>query len=703
MEAKRHLLGIGVLAAAGMLASCQQDVLTELVNEPASLSQAISFETRSSNTVSTRAENSSAAVGTNLEDHHETFAVWGFKNVYDTENDSALISSVVFGDSIDTTDADGNKLLTGTLVYYNANASGVFEATRWEYLTARFWDKKAANYYFYAAAPESFNWRLNQNLKQITDQDPGTEAAKPKFPDLPEQPWVTTNPGDKRTLEPATNPGSKPAKPSIEEVTKPTAPAGTEVTAADVEADESRFPEYQKWQAYNDSLTKFNQYDAIIKEYQEKLLAYSEDSAKYYKYIGDSLHNDSVARYLAYTEFAGPDGTWEKYQDSLKNYQEWREKYLIHQAFLKNGDKEKHALSYITLNDFSLNGDNASATAGTSYTKTFKSVANDKDIMIAEPKYVDNAQILTNAPVNLDFIHLLSRLNISVYKDGFTLGNAEVKLNQLEVRNMKAAGSFNENAELEKIIGKYEGNSDASETVDLATGTNIRWTPNDAVTANYSSIKNYAVPSTDSLPNSPETASYEYVLQSLIIPQNILWDKVSLDGIRGNNTSVTDAAYKEAYLYIDYDITTREMEYKYHNLDTIMKNNPTWTVVQAAEYFMEFKADSTQKADVSILRSGAYEIVNGTQLVFKKVKDGGKTVTDNFTAYFNLASIFAAVPDFYKSYEDGKYFDYNDTEIAVFCEGWQNNIHFTIKPDVILFDADVYEWADKETVNPILN
>ena len=31
------------------------------------------------------------------------------------------------------------------------------------------------------------------------------------------------------------------------------------------------------------------------------------------------------------------------------------------------------------------------------------------------------------------------------------------------------------------------------------------------------------------------------------------------------------------------------------------------------------------------------------------------------------------------------------------CEGWQNNIWITIDPTRIIFDAEVYKWADKNT------
>ena len=703
METKRHLFGIGVIAAVTVLASCQQEVLTEIMDTPASQGNAtIGFTTNSANLVATRAENSNADAKNDLEKHHESFAVWGFKNVVDK---GELTSSLVFGNKLAETDGEtpAEALISGESVTYNKNASGVFEETKWEYSPARFWDKMADTYYFYAAAPQNFSWKLYQNLTQIATNPgaPGTEVAKPSFPELPEQPWQDTDPGTNVTEEPTPveEPGEEPVEPTPA-VTMPDAPDGTEVTAPEAEADPTKYPAYLEWKAYNEALAAYNTYKELKDKYDNDKAVWDNQVNAYNKYLADKEQYRKYVKYQEYQVFINI--TWPAYLENLQAYNEWRDKYIAYNAYMQNNDKQHHALSYIRLYDFTLNGDNASTDALQDYTKTFKSVANDKDIMIAEPNCVTNAQISTNDAVNLDFIHILSRLNISVYKDEFTLGNADVTLNQLEVRNMKSKGSFNENATLERVIGKYNsGATEAKESIDLMAGTSERWDVTTDVTT-YKSITGFAVPSTKTLPNAPATAQYKYVLQSLVIPQNVQWDNVNLDGTLADEAgkSVTDNGYSDAYLCIAYSITTKEMEYSYVDLSGIMTAG-SLTAAQAAKYFIEFKADENQKATVSRKENGELEVVNFTQLVFKKVKDGGKQITEDFTAYYNLASIFAAVKD--NDYVNGEYDDFKNTEMAVFCEGWQNNIHFTIRPDAILLDADVYEWADKETVNPILN
>lgn len=51
-----------------------------------------------------------------------------------------------------------------------------------------------------------------------------------------------------------------------------------------------------------------------------------------------------------------------------------------------------------------------------------------------------------------------------------------------------------------------------------------------------------------------------------------------------------------------------------------------------------------------------------------------------YTAYYNLAHAFNVAAD----------------ETLNFCEGWQNVLNIKIDADMIVFDAEVYEWKDKE-------
>ena len=56
--------------------------------------------------------------------------------------------------------------------------------------------------------------------------------------------------------------------------------------------------------------------------------------------------------------------------------------------------------------------------------------------------------------------------------------------------------------------------------------------------------------------------------------------------------------------------------------------------------------------------------------------------SEPYTAYYNLAHAFGVAAG----------------SVLNFCEGWQNTLNIKIDADAIVFDAEVYEWADK--VNP---
>ena len=116
-------------AAATMFAACSQnDVLNEVqVQEEA---KAIGFSTYAGKV--TRAENNNTAVNTSdLEAHHTTFKVWGYKNTH---------TDYIFG---------------GVRVTANGSA--------WTYSPKKYWDKAATSYQFYAAAPDNGLWNLSEN------------------------------------------------------------------------------------------------------------------------------------------------------------------------------------------------------------------------------------------------------------------------------------------------------------------------------------------------------------------------------------------------------------------------------------------------------------------------------------------------------------------------------------------------------------
>ncbi len=293
--------------AATMFAACSQtEVIDEVVDN--STPKAIGFTTYTEG--QTRAENSSANYEWDLEKHHSTFKVWAYKKV------------------------SNDKVFTGDIVSH--------DGTKWDYTNTRYWDKAASWYEFYAAAPQNFNWVLNEKT-----------------------------------------------------------------------AD-------------------------------------------------------------------------------------------------KNDD-------YFTLANYELKGDNLNSGGFSDYKESF-SEANDKDLMIAEPKKVENANF--NTDVQLNFIHILSRLNITVKKDGSV--DDQVNLVKLDVVDLKNIGNFNE----DHIIGT------------LADGITSRWTPAD----NYTTITydNNDVVETDA----------KYAVQALVIPQNAEVTSVSVN-LDGTNITVE----KKPYIRIQYTIT----------------------------------------------------------------------------------------------------------------------------------------------------
>ena len=115
-------------AATMMLAACAE---TDLVNEvQESAPVAIDFDTFA---------NKATRAATDLGDHHENFAVWGYKNT---------ASDYVFG--------------TSTTVGVTVEADGT-------YTPKKYWDKAATTYEFYAAAPKTADWTLNANTNAQND------------------------------------------------------------------------------------------------------------------------------------------------------------------------------------------------------------------------------------------------------------------------------------------------------------------------------------------------------------------------------------------------------------------------------------------------------------------------------------------------------------------------------------------------------
>lgn len=172
---------------------------------------------------------------------------------------------------------------------------------------------------------------------------------------------------------------------------------------------------------------------------------------------------------------------------------------------------------YFTTSQLEIKAHNAAKADDHKYEESFKGVTNAVDYMIAEPKNVDLETVTFADPVQLNFIHILSRLNITVSKAS-TLSSQTVTMNSLEVHNVKNIGSFNENATISNGT--------------LAGGTYDRWTPT-ANLATYQALTNEVIKVKPASPNKPE-----YMLQALVMPQLAEYEStIKLDGTGATSTS----------------------------------------------------------------------------------------------------------------------------------------------------------------------
>lgn len=180
-----------------------------------------------------------------------------------------------------------------------------------------------------------------------------------------------------------------------------------------------------------------------------------------------------------------------------------------------NANTDAKEDDYFTTSQLEIKAHNADSLT---YQESFKDVANAVDYMIAEPKNVDvEAVVNFTDPVQLNFIHILSRLNITVSKAS-TLSSQTVTMNSLEVHNVKNIGSFNENAPISHGT--------------LAGGTYDRWTPA-ANLATYQALTNQEIAVKPTSPEKPK-----YMLQALVMPQLAEYEStIELDGTGATSTS----------------------------------------------------------------------------------------------------------------------------------------------------------------------
>lgn len=191
---------------------------------------------------------------------------------------------------------------------------------------------------------------------------------------------------------------------------------------------------------------------------------------------------------------------------------------------------------YLTLADFELYGENLANGTNTATGTSWIGKA-DKDLLIAAPCPVDKGSYNKPTPdkVNLDFIHILSRLNIAVKTT--TTG---VVLTKLDVVGLVKAGDFNENASLTPDV--------------LADGTTKRWNADGA---------KYTLSGAGLAALTKDVAAV-YTHEYLIIPQLAL---------RQNSCNGLGAApANDAYVQIEYTLNGEPYKVFYGLAEVFGKN-----------------------------------------------------------------------------------------------------------------------------------
>ena len=160
-----------------------------------------------------------------------------------------------------------------------------------------------------------------------------------------------------------------------------------------------------------------------------------------------------------------------------------------------NANTDDKADDYFTTTAFSVTAHNATnALDNADPTQSFKGVANATDLMIANKE--PNTAI--TGSVELDFMHILSRLNITVKET--VPGPSVVKLVSLTVNGLGATASFDE-----------------SKVADPSTGTYGRW--GSEVAGVWTAGVTTSSVSYTALENQTVDATAKYVLEALVMPQ----------------------------------------------------------------------------------------------------------------------------------------------------------------------------------------
>ena len=328
-----------------------------------------------------------------------------------------------------------------------------------------------------------------------------------------------------------------------------------------------------------------------------------------------------------------------------------------------NADKsDGYFTTTSTLTGVNLQASSPSATL----VNTFKNLA-DCDKLIAAPCSGNYTNF--SVAVQLHFIHILSKMNVTVRKDASLAGaNYTVKLKKIEVKGLKATGTFTEGAEA------YTAAS---------TGSNTRW-------SSTSGSVTYTYQNNDGVTLSAEAAASDRVcfIESLVIPQTAETQNIDFDGKILSSTPYADVdeyntAHKltgtaalsaDQFNELTANAKLKPVVYETASAYDAGKGNPENTTTTDA-----FTGLTTEEKAKYV-----FDVNSGAQPYFEiqyTILYNGNSNPEPFTSYYNLASAVMG------------------TSSVDFFEGYQNTFNITIKPDAIEFTADVAAWDEAYPAN----
>lgn len=394
----------------------------------------------------------------------------------------------------------------------------------------------------------------------------------------------------------------------------------------------------------------------------------------------------------AYKYTYAPDRYWDKIADSYHFYaaapapaegSAWSWKFIDDN--ITSSDNIDKGYFKIEDNKFSLNGVNLQSVENApaaqdklknSFKTAVKGSAKDIDLLIAAPCKVENSYYNKANPdaVNLNFIHILSKLNITIStalpKEG--TNKHVVNLLGFEVKNVPNTGSFDENSKELTPNKQIRWTLKNGETTDILTGIEAY----DATTYTIDATKKVDVPYT-----STAAPAKKYIVESLIIPQAINYERVALDA-KAHDAVNTPATYYTTWAEYTQAKPIEGITEAEFNTIINAKNAGTATTEQLA------KIEKTPAVNIA-----AFAVPTQPYFSITYAIDG-----EVFIANYNLAAAFMNYNNNSQKWATDQYVDLTETDATTFdfYEGWQNTLNIIINPTsaAIQFTADVAEWSD---------